>query len=144
MLPNKKKAGAHPDGGISARALIGEASARAHLEVQEEALLSAGAGVLLKLGQEALAGARLDPSNEEVRLRAWKELMCGKASAQAPHLWTREEALAELLQDLHCKRVSAGAQICLPERLQAEALEEILVETSAGALWDYLEEARPL
>jgi len=78
MLPNKKKAGAHPDRGISARALVGEASARAHLEVQAEALLPAGAGVLLKLGQEALAGAQLDLCNGEVRVRAWKELMYEK------------------------------------------------------------------
>jgi hypothetical protein len=67
--------------------------------------------------------------------------MCEKVSVQAPHLWRREKALAELLQDLHSTRVLAGALICLLERLQAEALKGMLIETLAGALWDLLEEA---
>lgn len=109
--------------------------------MQAEALLSAGTGVLLKLGQEALAGAQLGPCNEEVQVGAQKELVCEKVSVQAPHLWRREKALAELLQGLHCTRVLAGVLICLLERLQAEALKGMLIGTSARALWDLLEEA---
>jgi hypothetical protein len=100
--------------------------------------LLAGAGVLLKLELEASAGAQLGLCSAGVEVGVWKDLLYIKASAEALQLWTREEALAEPLEDYHCEGVLAGAQIGLIGGFQAEVLERTLEEASAEAQLDYL------
>jgi hypothetical protein len=101
--------------------------------MQAEARLPAQAGVLLKVKEEALAGAQLGPCNEELQAGAQRELIYIKVSAQA-HLWRREEALPGPLQDLHCEVLAGallgfqGAHIGLPGEAQSEVLEGTYIE----------------
>lgn len=80
------KARVQQESGASAGALLGEAPARAHPEMEAEARLP-----WVKLTEEALAGAQPGPCNKEAQAEAQRELIHEQVSAQAQQ-WRRQEA----------------------------------------------------